>query len=113
MEHMEIFSLKRHGENWDDFNEHGEGEPIKVKVLAVSPKSYYPDDADGGYVRKTRVIVPRGLADAVVDRAIVDYFSYSNCTHQHDCCGCSHTRAIATKIKNRTWLMTLHTGFNL
>lgn len=71
------------------------------------------DEGIDGYTQVARVVAPSKLASANLARAIMDTLSVSRCRHEHDCCGCPSTLAIAKRVSRREYAVELHTTFNV
>lgn len=67
-------------------------------------------DDGGTYVRYCRL--PRDMDKAQVKQALTDTFSHWGCSHEHDCCGCSLTRASVKPINGRTLKLTIDVSYN-
>ena len=71
------------------------------------------DDGIDGHKQMAHVFAPAKLGNKNLSRAIMDTLSVSRCRHEHDCCGCASTMAIAKRLSRRSYAVELHTTYNV
>jgi hypothetical protein len=100
----------------DDWREIG-----TVSEVTRSPRVFGDDELGDSCTQYVIVKVERGpgVNDDEVRRALKDTFSYSNCSHEHDCCGCwSHVATHATNLDayegdDQFWCVETHSYKNV
>lgn len=85
--------------------------PFTLKILGG--RVVQPDDDERGPTVYNRVVAPRGVTLAEVQRALKDEYDSYGCHHEYDCCGCSSTRTDVKHIRGREFLMTRRVSYNI
>jgi hypothetical protein len=114
---MEKFTLHlrcthKYRDGWDSLDQWQELGPAKVLE-----RRNFRDDGEGYSQWTKRVIVPRSTISRYgiekVERAIGSTLSYSNCQHEHDCCGCVSVSADAEHRGGREFLVRVSASRNI
>lgn len=90
-----------------------EGDEVYIGTAKTLAYRLTRDDGIDGHTRRTRVIAPAALRDTNLIRAIELTMTTGNCHHEHDCCGCPSTYAIARRVSRREYAVEVHTTYNV
>ena len=86
------------------------GDAVTLKAL---PSRLTMQSNDGESVRYIqRLIAPSDQRKADLSRAIADTMTFSNCRHEHDCCGCPSYYTSVRKVSAREYVARVNVSYN-
>ena len=88
-------------------------ENLGLYFKQLSRKEIYRSQYNENITVLIRVAAPRGLSRKDVENCLSTAYTFDNCNHDFDCCGCWFGWVGSVKrVKSREWLVHQHIGRN-